>query len=173
MSSTLITRAREAAGLSKADLAELAGTSRPTLSAYEHGRVSPTLDTVGRILAAVGCRLATTPVIHWRRVEVGRDRTASVPDQLPNLPAREAVQVLELPLHLEWSRPGRSVDLADRRQRSRVYEVVLREGRPSDIESIVDGALLIDLWAELVLPRRLRAAWQPLVDATRGQPWLR
>ena len=168
MTSSLISHAREAAGLSKADLAQRAGTSRPTLSAYEHGRVSPTLDTVERILAAAGCRLATIPVIHWRQVEVGRGRTAPVPDQLPDLPARDAVRVVDLPLHLEWSRPGRSVDLADRRLRARVYEVLLREGRASDIESFVDGALLVDLWDELVLPRRLRAAWQPVVDATRG-----
>src|SRR3954471_12304593 len=29
------------------------------------------------------------------------------------------------PLHLEWSVPGRLVDLSDRRQRARLYEVVL------------------------------------------------
>lgn len=165
---TLISDAREAAGLSKADLAERAGTSRPTLSAYEHGRVSPTLDTVERILAAAGYRLATSPLLRWRDVEVGRGRKAAVPSHLPDLPASQALRSIVLPLHLEWSRPGRSADLADRRQRARVYEVVLREGRPADIESIVDGALLVDQWDELVLPQRLRAAWQPIVDATRG-----
>jgi hypothetical protein len=75
---------------------------------------------------------------------------------------------LDLPLYLEWSRPRRSVDLADRPQRARVYEAVLREGLPADIESIVDGALLVDLWDELVLPRRLRAAWGPVIDEARG-----
>lgn len=168
MTSALISRAREAAGLSMTDLAERAGTSRPTLSAYEHGRVSPTLETVERVLGATGYRLAITPVIRWREVDVGRGRTAYVPDHLPDLAAREAVGMVELPLHLEWSRSGRIADLADRRQRAVVYEAVLREGRPVDIESIVDGALLVDLWDELVLPRRLRAAWQPVVDATRG-----
>ncbi len=168
MSAALLSRAREAAGLSKADLAERAGTSRPTLSAYEHGRVSPTLDTAERILAAAGYRLVTTPTLHWHDVDLGRGRTAPVPDHLPDLPARQAVRVLEVPLHLDWSSPGRSVDLADRQQRARVYEVVLREGRPADIESIVDGALLVDQWDEIVLPRRLRTAWQPVIDATRG-----
>lgn len=167
MSSTLISRAREAAGLSKADLAERAGTSRPTLSAYEHGRVSPTLNTVERVLDAAGYQLVITPVLHWREVDVGRGRTASVPDHLPDLSAREALRVLDLPFHIEWSRPRRSADLADRRQRALIYEAVLREGRPADIESIVDGALLIDLWDELVLPRRVRAAWEPMVDSTR------
>jgi len=27
-----------------------------------------------------------------------------------------------------------------------------------------DGALLVDLWDELVLPREVRAAWQPVID---------
>ncbi len=74
-----------------------------------------------------------------------------------------------MPLHLDWSRPGRKVDLADRRQRARAYEVVLREGRPVDIESIVDGALLVDLWTDLVIPRQLRMAWQPLIDEAVGR----
>lgn len=168
MASILITRAREAAGLSKAELAERAGTSRPTLSAYEHGRVSPTLDTLDRILGVAGHRLVSMPIIRWREVDVGRGRGAAVPDQVPDLPPREALRSLVLPLHLEWSRSDRSVNLADRRQRARAYEAVLREGRTSDIESIVDGALLVDLWDELVLPRQLRAAWQPVIDATRG-----
>ena len=154
--------------MSKTDLAEQRRTSRTTLSAYEHGRVSPTLETVERILAVTGHRLTASPILHWHDVEIGRGRSAAVPDRLPDLPVREAVRRFEMPLHLEWSRPGRVSDLADRRQRARVYEVVLREGRPIDIESIVDGALLVDLWDELVLPKRLRSAWQPLIDATHG-----
>jgi transcriptional regulator with XRE-family HTH domain len=169
MGSALLSEAREAAGLSKTQLAERAHTSRSTLSAYEHGRVSPTLDTAERLLAAAGHRLTAAPVLRWRDVEVGGGRTAAVPDQLPDLPAREAVRRLDMPIHLDWSRPGRRVDLADRRQRARAYEVVLREGRPVDIESIVDGALLVDLWTDLVLPRRVRVAWQALVDVAVGR----
>lgn len=169
MGSALLSEAREAAGLSKTQLAERACTSRSTLSAYEHGRVSPTLDTAERLLAAAGHRLTAAPVLRWRDVEIGGGRRAAVPDQLPDLPAREAVRRLDMPIHLDWSRPGRRVDLADRRERARVYEVVLREGRPVDIESIVDGALLVDLWTDLVLPRRVRAAWQALVDEAVGR----
>lgn len=168
MNFSLLSEARELAGLSKAKLAERAGTSRPTLSAYEHGRVSPTLDTAARILAAAGHRLTATPVLDWQEVEISGGRTAAVPDRLPDLPTRDAVRRFEMPLHLEWSRPGRKVDLADRRQRARAYEAVLREGRPVDIESIVDGALLVDLWTDLVIPRQLRTAWQPLIDEAVG-----
>jgi hypothetical protein len=35
---------------------------------------------------------------------------------------------------------------------------------PADILRFVDGALLVDLWADLVLPRELRTAWQPAID---------
>lgn len=169
MGSALLSEAREAAGLSKTDLAERAGTSRSTLSAYEHGRVSPTLDTAERILAAAGHRLTAAPVLGWQEVEIGGGRSAAVPDRLPDLPTRAAIRRLEMPLHLDWSRPGRTVDLSDRSQRARAYESVLREGRPEDIESIVDGALLVDLWDEVVLPRQLRKAWQPLIDEAVGR----
>lgn len=49
--------------------------------------------------------------------------------------------------------------MRDRRQRARCYEVVLREGMPADLLRFVDGALLVDLWPHLVLPRELRNAW--------------
>lgn len=37
------------------------------------------------------------------------------------------------------------------------------EGGPGDITAYVDGALLIDLWDELVLPPSIRAAWNGVV----------
>lgn len=46
---------------------------------------------------------------------------------------------------------------------------MLREGTPDDISMYIDGALLIDLWADLVLPVPLRREWQPLIDAVREQ----
>ncbi len=168
MSSSVLASVREDVGLSQAELARRAGTSRPTLSAYERGRISPTLATFERILAAAGYRLSTKPILTWGEIDVGRGRIAAVPDRLPDLAALEAVRRLDLPLHLDWSGTNKTVDLADRQQRARTYEMVLREGRPSDIESIVDGALLVDLWDELVLPRRLRATWQPLIDDARN-----
>lgn len=161
--------ARRRAGLSRAELARRAATSRPTLSAYEHGRVSPTIDTFERILAAAGHRLVAVPVLVWREVPVGRGRVAHVPDELPRLGVREAVAAVELPLYIEWSRRDRTVDLGDRPQRLRAYETILREGRPEDIEHYVDGALLVDAWDDLVLPRPIREAWQPLIDEARGR----
>ena len=159
----ILEQARGAAGLSQAVLAHLSGTSRTTLSAYEHDRKSPTLATAVRILAAAGFELAITPRIGFREVAIDRGRPIYVPSMLPRPPIEVATGTVELPLHLNWSDRGRRYDLRDRRQRARVYEIVLREGGPADVLAYIDGALLVDLWDDLVLPRAVRAAWHPVV----------
>lgn len=159
----LLLRARQAAGLSQEELARRAATSRPTLSAYEHDRKSPSLVTAGRIVAAAGFDLGLVPRIIFAEHKVGRGRTMLVPSRLPRLDADAAFAVVELPLHLNWSDRGRIFDLRDRRQRARVYEIVLREGRPDDVLTYIDGLLLADLWNELVLPADVRAAWSTVV----------
>lgn len=83
---------------------------------------------------------------------------------LPRLPVEQAMMTVVLPLSLNWSEPGRRFNLADRGDRTRVYEIVLREGRASDLLTYIDGALLVDLWNDLVLPREVRAAWAPVVE---------
>jgi transcriptional regulator with XRE-family HTH domain len=50
----LIIGARRASGLSLRDLAARAGTSHSTLSAYESGRVAPSVATLERVLGAAG-----------------------------------------------------------------------------------------------------------------------
>lgn len=159
----VIERARHAAGLSQGALAQMSGTSRPTLSAYERGRKSPTLDTARRIVGAAGFELDICPQIEFRPVATDRGRSIHVPSALPRLPLDRALATVELPLHLNWSDKGRRYNLRDRRQRARVYEIVLREGGPDDVLAYVDGALLVDLWVDLVLPRAVRAAWSPVV----------
>jgi transcriptional regulator with XRE-family HTH domain len=172
----LLVRARQAAGLSQALLAKLAGTSRPTLSAYEHGRKSPTLETAARIIGEAGFDLSLIPRIDFHDAAVDCGRPILVPNALPRLPLEDALAVVELPLHLNWSDRGRRFDLLDRRQRARVYELVLREGRPSDVLTYLDGALLMDLWNELVLPVAVRAAWNGVVtgqDKEQAARWTR
>lgn len=151
--------------MSQEALAKRAGTSRPTLSAYEHGRKTPSLETAARIAGAAGFDLALQPRIEFAAHPVGRGRTATVPNALPRLPVEQALAVIELPLHLNWSAPGRRFDLRDRADRARVYEVVLREGAADDILRYVDGALLVDLWDELVVPPAIRSAWAPVVES--------
>lgn len=52
--SALIKRARHRAGLTQAQLAHAAGTSQPTLAAYEAGAKSPSVRTLDRIVRAAG-----------------------------------------------------------------------------------------------------------------------
>ena len=162
----LLERARISAGLTQEELARRAGTSRPTVSAYEHGRKSPTVATFARLLSGAGWELAAQPHTSFTRQPSARGKPIWVPDRLPRLDVTRALAAVELPLHLNWSAPGRVFDLRSRADRSRVYETVLQEGRPADILTYVDGALLVDLWEDLVLPRAVRSAWAPLVSAS-------
>ena len=164
----LLERARADAGLTQEDLACRAGTSRTTLSAYEHGRKSPTVATFARLLSEAGCDLAVQPRVTFTPQPASRGRPVWVPDRLPRLDVAHAFARVQLPLHLNWSAPGRVFDLGSRTDRARVYEIVLQEGRPADILAYVDGALLLDLWDDLVLPRPIRSAWAPVIQASRG-----
>jgi transcriptional regulator with XRE-family HTH domain len=161
--SELLERVRSEAGLSQEELARRAGTSRPTVSAYEHGRKSPTMATAARLLAHAGYELVAQPRLEFTQRPAARGRSIWVPDHLPRLDVAQAFARVSLPLHLNWSNRGRVFDLASRADRARVYEVVLQEGRPVDILAYVEGALLIDLWDEMVLPRAVRSAWAPIV----------
>ena len=116
-----------------------------------------------------GFELALTPRVEFREVAVDRGRPIQVPTVMPRLSLGQALATVELPLHLNWSDRGRLFDLGDRRQRARAYEIVLREGGPADVLTYVDGALLVDLWDELVLPAAVRAAWNPVVTDQVGQ----
>ena len=164
MSAELLELVRLKAGLSQEDLAARAGTSRSTLSAYEHGRKSPTLSTVERLFDRAGFDLSAEPRVRFVEHARRRGRPVFVPDQLWRLSLADAFATVVLPRSLNWSRPGAVFAMRDRRTRARCYEVVLREGMPDDLRAYVDGALLVDVWSELVLPRELRALWQPLID---------
>ena len=165
MTVTLLEQARREAGLTQAQLAELAGTSHPTLSAYERGRKVPRLDTVERVLAKTGHELALVPTREYTWHKVGRGRPFAVPSALPRQPIDKAFATVVLPLSVDWSEPRRSYNLATRTDRVRAYQLVLREGSPVDIELLVDGILLVEMWADLLLPAEVRAAWQPIIDA--------
>lgn len=58
---TLVAEIRARSGLTQARLAQRAGTSRTRLSAYEHQRTAPELDTLERLAAAAGVELALAP----------------------------------------------------------------------------------------------------------------
>ena len=94
-------------------------------------------------------------------------RPYAVASQLWRLPLREAFRSFVPGPGVVVERVAPRFDLADRADRTRAYELVLREGGPDDIRSIIDGALLIDSWPELVVPAELRRAWQSIIDRYR------
>jgi transcriptional regulator with XRE-family HTH domain len=53
----VLSRARKRAGLTQAELARRAGTSQPVISAYEHGRRDPSIETLRRLVRAAGAEL--------------------------------------------------------------------------------------------------------------------
>ncbi|MFA5787179.1 MAG: helix-turn-helix transcriptional regulator [Actinomycetota bacterium] len=68
-----LARARRAAGLSQAALAERVGTDQAVISRIERGAVSPTLDMLTRIARGLDMR----PIIAFEPIPAGR-RKASV-----------------------------------------------------------------------------------------------
>ncbi|NUS07131.1 MAG: helix-turn-helix transcriptional regulator [Nonomuraea sp.] len=156
----LFRQARHAASMNQKALASMSGTSRTTLSAYEHGRKSPTLETAGRILDAAGFRLALEPKVEFA-ARSADGRSFHVPSHLWRLPVAAALGVLRF--------DDRVFDLADRDQRRAAYAALLCDGGPEELLGHVDGALLVELWEELALPPPVRAAWSPLVEEIKQE----
>jgi transcriptional regulator with XRE-family HTH domain len=165
MARNLIEEARIGAGFTQQEMADRGGTSRTTLSAYEHGRKSPNLDTAERLLAVAGYELTLQHRIKFSEVKMPRGRRIHVPNRLWQLNPVDAFRTVQLPLSVNWSNPGKEFDLSVRRQRARLYEIVIREGMPKDILKFIDGSLLIDLWQEIVLPQAIRTHWEVTIDA--------
>jgi transcriptional regulator with XRE-family HTH domain len=86
---TLIRQARSGSGLSLRQLAERAGTSHATLSAYESGRVDPSVRTVQRIIRSAGFDPAVVLVPRVDPTEGGRgDELVQVLELAAQFPAR-------------------------------------------------------------------------------------
>ena len=49
-------------GLSQKELAELAGVKQPAIARLENGHISPSVDTINKLLAPLGKRLAVVDV---------------------------------------------------------------------------------------------------------------
>ena len=57
-----LTKARHERGLSQRGLEELSGVKQPVIARMENGSTSPQLDTVLKVLAALGKTLAVVPL---------------------------------------------------------------------------------------------------------------
>ena len=75
---TLIRTTRERTGLSQDGLAARAGTSQPAVSRYESGASSPSVETLDRLLAAMGARLELAAEASPRRLDVRTPRMAKL-----------------------------------------------------------------------------------------------
>lgn len=73
--------ARHDAGISQRELAKRAGTSQATLSAYESGKKSPSLDTLARIVRAAGQDLRIQVVGYDDHDDVIAAYEASLPNK--------------------------------------------------------------------------------------------
>lgn len=159
--------ARRSADLTQTEVAHRSGVARPNIAAYEAGRREPKASTMKRLLDAVGVAITFEPIIEWHWTDTLRPYP--VPSSLWRLSPEEALRTLTTATHIWWSGPPRTFDLADRKQRLRAYEIVMREGQPGDIEATVDGLLLTDSFDELVLPRELRQAWRQVIQGAPAQ----
>ena len=155
--------ARERTGLTQAEVAERTGIARPNIAAYEAGRREP--QGLDDRASSGGSRIqAERRATHRMDMDehtpplLGAIQPVAAPDPRsaphhhhldPHLVERTSPDVR--PLRPEPTSEG----VRDRAPRRRT---------PDDIESIVDGLLLTESFDELVLPRPLRAAWQPLLD---------
>jgi len=172
---SLLAYARRAAGLTQDALARLAGTSQPTLSAYERGTKSPSLAVAERIIEAAGRRLEVVPNLEF--IEVPGQYGLHpfwLANELWRLDPERAFATVTLPgPHRDWPGRQRPYCLRDRADRARAYELILREGSPHDLLDYIDGVLLVDIWKELELPDPIRRAWQPTIRRAlpdRGKP---
>jgi predicted nucleotidyltransferase/DNA-binding XRE family transcriptional regulator len=145
----LLQQARRRAGLSQAELADLAGTSQSAINRYERGVVEPSLSTLRRLLQACGARL---------QIELLPDLSVGAPRRrgsLRDVLKRQRERVLEL------ARRRGAVNV-------RVFGSVAREEdtEESDIDLLVDlepGHTILDL---VGLRRELTEALGISVDVT-------
>lgn len=164
--SYLIEWARRARGLTQVELAERAGTSQATLSAYERGVKSPSLKVAQRLLEATGHDINLRVHIDW----VQHNHPDVVPFWSPNILWGVETPACFARLKIRDSlRDGsmRTFHLLNREERKRAYEILIQRHHPDEMIRWMDGALLVDVWDELDLPDPIREAWRLAVFIAR------
>lgn len=162
---TVIETARRAAGLTQGDLARRAQTQQSSISEYERKRKSPTLDVVERLVDAADARLVVEPLPLWDEDE---SKTYFFPERLWRVPSPQCFARVQVWFFRSLTGGKDTWDLAERRDRIEFYEIALQHGLDTIIEPTVDGALLVEAWPDMDIPDKLRAAWQPAIDAASG-----
>ena len=80
------------------------------------------------------------------------------PSSLSDL-AGPSAGTLVLPHSIHWG-PDRAVDLDSYSGRSKAYRAIMREGSRAQQEALLNADVLRELWNDLRLPARCRAAWE-------------
>ena len=148
---------RKAAGLSQAELARCLEVSQPAIAAYESGRRTPdgTASDRYRVLSSA----LTGPT---RSYGFFRAREVLLPDDRWQSFVPHSGR-WRLPVHLEWSTRSER-DMGNFADRSRVYEIVLAEGKPSDIRIWIDRDELIEFGGTLMLPRHIKKPVHEMIE---------
>lgn len=161
--------ARRAARLTQGELARRAGTSQSTLSAYERRKKSPSLDVTERLVRGAGFDLGMVSLVRFDDHIADGVGTYFVPDRLWRVEVPSCFARVVMPDLTQGTRQG-LWDLRERSDRCHLYEMLLAHGTPDELIRWVDGALLVDVWREMELPRPVRAAWDPVVQAGARGP---
>jgi hypothetical protein len=80
------------------------------------------------------------------------------PDQLEQLHGPRSGPV-EVPINVYWG-PRHTFNLDKESDVIATYQAALREGRVIDQERLLNHALLVEIWRELMLPVRVRELWE-------------
>ncbi|MDP9443544.1 MAG: transcriptional regulator [Actinomycetota bacterium] len=134
------------------------------MSMYERRRKVPMLDVTERLLWAAGSDLGMVTQVVWEIDYLSGLKEFWYPSRLWRVEVPGCFDTVGMPDLIgqtgqdEW-------DLRKRDDRRHLYELLLIEGTQHMIQRWVDGALLVDIWDELKLPKKIRAAWEPAVRA--------
>lgn len=90
----------------------------------------------------------------------GWRRPVAVPATLDELQGPlEGTVRLPIEVHSSGAGPNEAFDLADPAMRAAMYQLLLRQGRLVDLQTLINGAELRRLWPQLWLPKWVRQAW--------------
>lgn len=115
-------------------------------------------------MGGAGCDLGMVTQVRFEDHFAENVGTFYVPDRLWRVEVPFCFATVVMPHHTKRTRQG-VWHLSDRTERRRLYEMLLVLGTPEQIVKWVDGALLVDIWGELEVPRPVRASWDPVVRA--------
>ncbi len=122
-----------------------------------------------RLLWAAGCDLGIVTRVEFSEHYLQNVGTYYVPDRLWRVEVPLCFARVAMPDLTHQTEQG-LWDLHDRADRRHLYEMLLIFGTREQLIRWVDGALLVDTWSELELPRPVRRLWEPVVRAGAHGP---